>query len=74
MAIQDGEQIHDYGSYNRAYANQSTGMDTGTFVVLENSIGGIFLFVRSFTRFPVTVNGNQINQIIPYRSSGISKA
>ena len=62
IAIQNGEQIHDYGSYNRAYANQSTGMDTGTFVVLENFIGELFLFVKSFTRFPVTVDGNQINQ------------
>lgn len=62
MAIQDGEQIHDYGTYNRAYANGSTGMDTGTFVVLENSINDRFLFVKSFTRFPVNVEGDQINQ------------
>lgn len=43
IAIQGGEQIHDYGSYNRAYENQSTGMDTGTFVVLEDFIGARFL-------------------------------
>lgn len=63
MAIQDGEQIHIYGDYNRAYANGSTGMSTGTFVVLEDiTPGGRFLFVKSFKNFPVVVGGETIEQ------------